>query len=148
MSQLSLTAINGSTNHCAGVVSNNGGVGEIHVILGPMFAGKTTELLRRIKSEKNMDRYDLVACFLMLITNCFQFLFWGVSLITRVFSDLTQNFLSTCRRNVAMIKSSKDTRYAVDSVVSHDGVKFPCWALPDLACFRKKFGAEAYDQVL
>ncbi|KAJ8424469.1 hypothetical protein Cgig2_030677 [Carnegiea gigantea] len=98
MSQLSLTAINGSTNHRAGVVSNNGGVGEIHVILGPMFAGKTTELLRRIKSEKSIGR------------------------------------------NVVMIKSSKDTRYAVDSVVSHDGVKFPCWALPDLACFRKKFG--------
>lgn len=25
--------------------------GEIHVIVGPMFAGKTTALLRRIKSE-------------------------------------------------------------------------------------------------
>lgn len=105
MSQRSLTAINGTTNHRAGAVSNNGAVGEIHVILGPMFAGKTTELLRRIKSEKSIGR------------------------------------------NVAMIKSSKDTRYAVDSVVSHDGVKFPCWALPDLACFRKKFGVDAYDQL-
>ncbi|KAM2035274.1 hypothetical protein EV2_039281 [Malus domestica] len=39
-------------------------------------------------------------------------------------------------RNVAMIKSSKDTRYAIDSVVTHDGVKFPCWALSDLSSFR------------
>ena len=50
-------------------------------------------------------------------------------------------------RNVAMIKSSKDTRYAVDSVVSHDGVKFPCWALPDLLSFREKYGGDAYEKV-
>ncbi|XP_057525951.1 thymidine kinase a [Amaranthus tricolor] len=79
--------------------------GEIHVILGPMFAGKTTALLRRIKSECNIGR------------------------------------------NVAMIKSSKDTRYAKDSVVSHDGVKYPCWALPDLSSFKEKFGSDAYDKV-
>ncbi|GMP77848.1 hypothetical protein CsSME_00033987 [Camellia sinensis var. sinensis] len=47
-------------------------------------------------------------------------------------------------RNVAIIKSSKDTRYAVDSVVTHDGTKFPCWALQDLLSFRQKFGDEAY----
>lgn len=70
-----------------------------------MFAGKTTELLRRIKSEK------------------------------------------TIGRTVAMIKSSKDTRYAIDSVVSHDGVKFPCWALPDLSSFKKNFGVDDYDKL-
>ncbi|CBI28409.3 unnamed protein product, partial [Vitis vinifera] len=70
-----------------------------------MFAGKTTALLRRIKSESNNGR------------------------------------------NVAMIKSSKDTRYATDSIVTHDGVKFPCWALPDLSSFRQKFGAEAYEKL-
>ncbi|KAK7843564.1 thymidine kinase a [Quercus suber] len=73
--------------------------GEVHVIVGPMFAGKTTALLRRIK-------------------------------------------------NIAMIKSSKDTRYAKDSVVTHDGMKFPCWALPDLSSFRQKFGVEDYEKVL
>lgn len=31
--------------------------GEVHVIVGPMFAGKTTALLRRIKSEGNNGRY-------------------------------------------------------------------------------------------
>lgn len=80
-------------------------LGEVHVIVGPMFAGKTTALLRRIKSESNNGR------------------------------------------NVAMIKSSKDTRYATDSIVTHDGVKFPCWALPDLSSFRQKFGAEAYEKL-
>ncbi|CAL5391056.1 unnamed protein product [Camellia sinensis] len=78
--------------------------GEVHVIVGPMFAGKTTALLRRIKSEVNNGR------------------------------------------SVAMLKSSKDTRYAVDSVVTHDGTKFPCWALPNLLSFKQKFGAVAYDK--
>ncbi|XP_059661187.1 thymidine kinase a [Cornus florida] len=79
--------------------------GEIHVIVGPMFAGKTTALVCRIKSESNSGR------------------------------------------NIAMIKSSKDTRYAVDSVVTHDGTNFPCWALPNLLSFREKIGAEAYDKL-
>ncbi|XP_052178078.1 thymidine kinase a [Diospyros lotus] len=79
--------------------------GEIHVIVGPMFAGKTTALLRRINSEGSNGR------------------------------------------NVAMIKSSKDTRYAVDSVVTHDGTKFPCWALPNLLSFSQKFGLEAYEKL-
>ncbi|KAK3032000.1 hypothetical protein RJ639_036205 [Escallonia herrerae] len=79
--------------------------GEIHVIVGPMFAGKTTALLRRIKSEGNSGR------------------------------------------NVAIIKSSKDTRYASDSVVTHDGTKFPCWALPDLLSLKHRFGADAYDKL-
>lgn len=70
-----------------------------------MFAGKTTSLLRRIKSEVDTGR------------------------------------------NVVMLKSSKDTRYAIDSVVSHDGVKFPCWALPDLMSFKEKYGHEAYQKL-
>lgn len=47
-----------------------------------------------------------------------------------------------------MIKSSKDTRYAIDSVVSHDGAKFPCWALPKLTSFRQKLGDDAYEKVI
>ncbi|KAL3509991.1 hypothetical protein ACH5RR_029392 [Cinchona calisaya] len=77
--------------------------GEIHVIIGPMFAGKTTALLRRVKSESDSGR------------------------------------------NVVLIKSSKDTRYAIDAVVTHDGVKFPCWSLPDLKSFKQKFGDDAYE---
>ncbi|XP_024032098.1 thymidine kinase [Morus notabilis] len=80
-------------------------VGSVHVIMGPMFAGKTTSLLRRVKSESNSGR------------------------------------------NVVMIKSSKDNRYAVDSVVTHDGAKFPCWVLPDLSSFKQKFGEEAYNKL-
>ncbi|CAI0383831.1 unnamed protein product [Linum tenue] len=79
--------------------------GELHVIVGPMFAGKTTALLHRIKSAGNGGR------------------------------------------NVAMVKSSKDNRYAIDSVVSHDGLKFPCWALTDLTSFERKVGVEAYQKI-
>lgn len=46
-----------------------------------------------------------------------------------------------------MIKSDKDTRYGLDSIVSHDGVKMPCWALPDLSSFPAKVGPLAYDEV-
>ncbi|XP_062013633.1 thymidine kinase a-like [Rosa rugosa] len=79
--------------------------GEIHVIVGPMFAGKTTTLLRRIQSEKGDGS------------------------------------------NVAVIKSNKDTRYGLDSIVTHDGVKLPCWALPNLSSFKQKFGLDAYEQL-
>ncbi|KAL5070603.1 hypothetical protein RYX36_021490 [Vicia faba] len=85
--------------------SSHSSSGEIHLFVGPMFAGKTTSLLRRIKSEVDNGR------------------------------------------NVAMLKSSKDNRYAVDSVVTHDGIKFPCWALPDLMLFKDKFGHEAYQKL-
>ncbi|XP_027061415.2 thymidine kinase a-like [Coffea arabica] len=80
-------------------------VGEIHVIVGPMFAGKTTTLLRRIQTE------------------------------------------STNGRSVAVIKSNKDTRYALDSIVTHDGEKLPCWPMADLSSFRQKLGPEAYDKL-
>jgi len=46
-----------------------------------------------------------------------------------------------------MIKSSKDTRYANDSVVTHDGLKFPCWSLPDLSSFHHKLGDDEYHKV-
>ncbi|KAK8576060.1 hypothetical protein V6N12_063708 [Hibiscus sabdariffa] len=75
--------------------------GEIHVIVGPMFAGKTTTLLRRIQAESNNGRI------------------------------------------VAVIKSSKDTRYGLDSIVTHDGMKLPCWALANLSLFRQKIGTDA-----
>ncbi|KAF5782783.1 putative thymidine kinase [Helianthus annuus] len=79
--------------------------GEVHVIVGPMFAGKTTTLLRRIKSE------------------------------------------SSNGRNVAVIKSSKDTRYALDSIVTHDGEKLPCWPLTALSSFKERIGLEAYHKL-
>ncbi|GMI72260.1 thymidine kinase 1b [Hibiscus trionum] len=79
--------------------------GEVHVIVGPMFAGKTTSLLRRIQAESNSGR------------------------------------------TVAVIKSNKDTRYGLDSIVTHDGMKLPCWALENLSSFRQKIGKDAYDQL-
>ncbi|XP_065879710.1 thymidine kinase a-like [Euphorbia lathyris] len=79
--------------------------GEIHVIIGPMFAGKTTTLLRRMQSE------------------------------------------SEDGRNVAIIKSSKDTRYCLDSIVTHDGVKLPCVPLSKLSSFRQTIGNDAYEEL-
>jgi thymidine kinase len=34
--------------------------GEIHVIVGPMFAGKTTTLLHRVQAEINDGRFDFL----------------------------------------------------------------------------------------
>ncbi|CAN0890845.1 Thymidine kinase [Linum grandiflorum] len=79
--------------------------GEIHVIVGPMFAGKTTTLLRRIQSEDENGR------------------------------------------NVAVVKSDKDTRYGLDSIVTHDGLKLPCWSLPKLSLFRQSLGVDAYNKL-
>ncbi|RCV44168.1 hypothetical protein SETIT_9G352500v2 [Setaria italica] len=79
--------------------------GEIHVIVGPMFAGKTTALLRRVQAEAGSGR------------------------------------------TVVLIKSDKDNRYGLDSVVTHDGTKMACWALSELSSFHDKLGMEAYDKV-
>ncbi|XP_043694784.1 thymidine kinase-like [Telopea speciosissima] len=79
--------------------------GEIHVIIGPMFAGKTTALLRGIQTAINNGR------------------------------------------NVAVIKSNKDTRYGLGSAVTHDGVKLPCFALADLSSLTEKIGIQAYEKL-
>ena len=50
-------------------------------------------------------------------------------------------------RSVAIIKSNKDTRYGLHSIVTHDGEKFPCWPLADLSSFRQAFGSDAYEKV-
>ncbi|WJX22937.1 thymidine kinase [Trifolium repens] len=49
--------------------------------------------------------------------------------------------------NVAIIKSSKDTRYGLDSIVTHDGAKLPCWPLTNLSSFKQKFGIDAYEKL-
>ncbi|KAM7506351.1 hypothetical protein LguiB_005255 [Lonicera macranthoides] len=49
--------------------------------------------------------------------------------------------------SVAVIKSNKDTRYGLDSIVTHDGEKLPCWALPNLSSFRLSIGPDAYDKL-
>ncbi|XP_043699857.1 thymidine kinase-like, partial [Telopea speciosissima] len=77
--------------------------GEIHVIIGSMFAGKTTALLRGIQTASNNER------------------------------------------NVAVIKSNKDTRYGLDSAVTHDGVKLPCFTLVDLSSLAEKIRIQAYE---
>ena len=50
-------------------------------------------------------------------------------------------------RNVAVVKSDKDTRYGLSSIVTHDGAKMACLALSELSTFRDQYGPEAYDKV-
>lgn len=50
-------------------------------------------------------------------------------------------------RSVALIKSDKDNRYGLDSVVTHDGTKMACWALSELSSFHDKLGIDAYNKV-
>ncbi|XP_059307119.1 thymidine kinase a-like [Lycium ferocissimum] len=85
--------------------SDDSGSGEVHVIVGPMFAGKTTTLLKRIKTERSNGR------------------------------------------SVAIIKSDKDTRYGLDSIVTHDGDRLPCWPLANLSSFKQRCGSEAYSKL-
>ncbi|XP_024313576.1 thymidine kinase isoform X1 [Brachypodium distachyon] len=99
--------------------------GEIHVIVGPMFAGKTTALIRRVQAEAATGS-EPTCC------HC-----------------PGQDEKSTVKKNwtVALIKSDKDNRYGLDSAVTHDGTKMACWALPKLSSFQDKLGTEAYDKV-
>ncbi|CAL5395329.1 unnamed protein product [Camellia sinensis] len=54
-SPLSLaSSVDGSSSDRMGLSHHPSG--EIHVIVGPMFAGKTTALLRRVESEGNNGR--------------------------------------------------------------------------------------------
>eukprot|EP00249_Psilotum_nudum_P005293 c18742_g1_i1 orf=358-1419(+) len=80
-------------------------VGGIHLIVGPMFAGKTTALLKRMQAEVQAGR------------------------------------------RIALVKSDKDTRYGLDAIVSHAGMKMPCLAVPTLSAFRQRIGEEDYGKL-
>uniref|UniRef100_A0A6N2JZE3 thymidine kinase n=1 Tax=Salix viminalis TaxID=40686 RepID=A0A6N2JZE3_SALVM len=164
--------------------------GEIHVIVGPMFSGKTTTLLRRVQAEindgsvimvdiasfqaRNLRELEKILKFLCITVrmNEAMWLLWllGLELDRGTYALLLQKCIfrkkmykkgrrihaqmvvcgcslnmAVCG-NVAIIKSNKDDRYGLDSVVTHDGIKLPCCALPNLSSFRQKFGQDAYDQ--
>ena len=71
--------------------STQKGVGSVHLILGPMFAGKTTHLLDRV-----------------------------------------QRLEESAAANVLLLKSDKDTRYARNKVVTHDGRGRECFPVTSL----------------
>ncbi|KAL8473105.1 hypothetical protein ACS0TY_030080 [Phlomoides rotata] len=56
-------------------------------------------------------------------------------------------FLLSSPINIFIIKSNKDIRYGLDSIVMHDGEKLPCLPLADLSSIREKLGAEVYDKL-
>ncbi|GFR40671.1 hypothetical protein Agub_g1259, partial [Astrephomene gubernaculifera] len=80
-------------------------MGKIHLIMGPMFAGKTTRLLQRVREEE------------------------------------------AAGRRVVVVKSSIDTRYSVDHVVSHTGQRLPCFSLARLGVLRERLGPAEYERV-
>lgn len=79
--------------------------GGIHIILGPMFSGKTTELLKRVASERAQGR------------------------------------------NVLLVKSHVDTRYAEKEVVAHSGQSMECLAITSMADIPLLLGQAAYEKV-
>lgn len=72
--------------------------GSMELLLGPMFAGKTSALLRRVAE------YEAAGL------------------------------------RVAVVKSDKDNRYCASHVVTHDGVRKSCFAVPSLAAFVEAAG--------
>ncbi|XP_075480980.1 thymidine kinase-like isoform X2 [Primulina tabacum] len=79
-------------------------------------------------------------------------IFWGI-----LQEDKIMRFEESCEhvfaesaclgKNVAIIKSNTDTRYELDSIVTHDGEKLPCLPLAVLSSLREKLGAEAYEKL-
>ncbi|XP_071723859.1 pentatricopeptide repeat-containing protein At4g16470-like [Rutidosis leptorrhynchoides] len=68
---------------------------------------------------------------------------WGnVAEVWETMRDFGMN-----KESVAIVKSSKDNRYGLDSIVTHDGTKYPCFPLTNLSSFRQKIGVAAYDQL-
>ena len=68
--------------HARGAADSSCTSGEIHVIVGPMFDGKTTTLLRRIESESSNGRFVNLHqfYFLCVLYTCLKFM-WVVDKI-------------------------------------------------------------------
>ena len=102
-------------------------VGRIEIITGPMFSGKSTELLRRAAEHE-------VSFFARFRSSMFVFFrrrrgkkSGKPDLETHPLSPPPplshRNFFKQAAgRRVALVSSSKDTRYGVSSVVTHAGV--------------------------
>lgn len=86
-------------------------------------------------------------CILWCISICVEAFFIIIFFLGIVHENFLVLFMNISYRSVAVIKSNKDTRYGLDSIVTHDGMKLPCWALPTLSSFKRKFGQGAYDKV-
>lgn len=79
-----------SSSQSRGLCTDGRSSGEIHVIVGPMFAGKTTTLLKRMKSESSNGRFDWYPSLLAFI----------VILVVKFvnFADLVNQLLRFCNR--------------------------------------------------
>ena len=101
-------------------------VGRIEIITGPMFSGKSTELLRRA-AEHEVKKKKKKSFFPSAILNSFSSSKKGKKERQKQLTS-TSTFLflhfskQAAGRRVALVSSSKDTRYGVSSVVTHAGV--------------------------
>ena len=112
--------------------------GRIDLILGPMFAGKTSELLRRVEEhEVNMSRHSNISA--AQHARCSQML---ACMLTG------DAHWQAAGWRVAVVKSTVDTRYHATKVVSHDGMSkvWPCCqpSMPRLHAPRLDFLAKSF----
>ena len=88
-------------------------VGRIEIITGPMFSGKSTELLRRAAEHE-------VSFFFSVSTTSRKKSGKGKQQNKPDLDHISPK--QAAGRRVALVSSSKDTRYGVSSVVTHAGV--------------------------
>lgn len=104
--------------------------------------------------QKKQERKEVVSClnicthFRVTGLPCDCWTKWAVSDTPLWFIFIPNFYGFFLWRNVAIIKSYKRTRYAVDSIVTHDGEKLSCWPLADLSRFGQRWDPEAYEKVL
>ena len=96
--------------------------GHIELILGPMFSGKSTELMRRLK------RYKVNVL-----------LRWRTSILSMIFMPQVANY------EVMIVKYAKDVRYDERGIATHCGMSLPAVAATQLAELSAK--AEGYDVI-
>lgn len=142
------------------------GSGRLDVILGPMFAGKTTALLQRVSEEQRgvvVGGGRLCVCGWLLVSALEQHVGWSVGgwacsqvpagfQFFSVFAGLLTNIpplpACLCRhpllqlggvvagRPFICVKSSKDTRYSDHWIMTHGGGCVRCLPFHSLAEFK------------
>ena len=100
--------------HARGAADSSCTSGEIHVIVGPMFDGKTTTLLRRIESESSNGRFVNLHqfYFLCVLYTCLKFM-WVVDKILARFGGWCFFFLARFMWLVLFVSTVKHEIFQV-----------------------------------
>jgi len=147
-----------------------GGVGRIHVVMGPMFAGKSTALLDHVRAPWGglrvvgaLRAWGRVSAVEVESKN--RCSYRGESAVLNYCAsrphpaahrrtiNLNKNAphsttphpqqvkaQEAAGRRVAVVKSAVDTRYARAWVVTHDGRRARCFTAPTLGAFKEEMG--------